>query len=121
MVGVLNRPDFLEALSSESGHHDRGFLTLTIGHLEFHGWNVSYGLEPPPVVEPTHPFQRREFHVFKLAPRSAPAGHLGLVQTDHRLGHGVVVGVAYAAHRRLDARLGQALRVMDRADWDTWR
>ena len=48
-----------------------------------------------------------------MPPRSAPIDHLGLVQPDHRFGEGVVVGIADTADRRLDARLGEALRVPD--------
>src|SRR5574344_2534368 len=40
--------------------------------------------------------------------------HFCLVQTVDRLGQGVVVGVAHAAHRGFDTRLGQALRIADR-------
>ncbi|MOA55621.1 hypothetical protein D3C78_1794480 [compost metagenome] len=40
--------------------------------------------------------------------------HLCLVQPVDRLGQGVVVGVAHAAHRGFDTRLGQALRIADR-------
>ena len=35
---------------------------------------------------------------------------LGLVETDDRLGESIVITVADAAHRRLDARLHQPLR-----------
>ena len=42
------------------------------------------------------------------------ADHLGLVEADDRLGQGVVVGVAAAADRGLDAGLGEALGVADR-------
>ena len=40
--------------------------------------------------------------------------HLGLVETVDRLGESIVVAVADAADRRLDAGLGQALGVFDR-------
>ena len=40
--------------------------------------------------------------------------HLGLVEAVDRLGQGVVVAVADAADRGLDAGLGQALGVADR-------
>ena len=48
------------------------------------------------------------------APRSAPMDDLGLVEAVDRFGEGVVVAVADAADRRLDAGLGQALGVFDR-------
>ena len=50
----------------------------------------------------------------KRAPRSAPMDDLGLVEAVDRFGESVVVGVADAADRRLDAGLGQALGVFDR-------
>jgi hypothetical protein len=40
--------------------------------------------------------------------------NLGLVKTVDRLGESIVITVADAAHRRLDARLHQPLRVLDR-------
>ena len=39
---------------------------------------------------------------------------LGLVETVDRLGESIVITVADAAHRRLDARLHQPLSVLDR-------
>ena len=47
-------------------------------------------------------------------PRPAPMDHLGLVEPVDRLGERVVVAVADAADRGLDAGLGQALGVLDR-------
>ena len=66
------------------------------------------------MVEPVHPYQGREFHGFGVAPGTAPADHLGFEQTDDRLGQRIVVTVADAADRGLDASLGQALGVADR-------
>src|SRR2546421_12076632 len=40
--------------------------------------------------------------------------NLGLVKTVDRLGESIVITVADAAHRRLDARLHQPLGVLDR-------
>ena len=55
-----------------------------------------------------------ELHGIKASPRASSSNHFCLVKADHRLGQGVVVGVAHATHRRLDARLGQALGVTNR-------
>ena len=66
------------------------------------------------MVEPGHPFQRRQFHRFLGLPRCPAVDQLGLVQPVDRLGQRVVVAVALAAHRRLDAGLGQTLAVADR-------
>ena len=49
----------------------------------------------------------------KRAPWSAPMDHLGLVETVDRFGESIVVAVADAADRRLDAGLGQALGVFE--------
>jgi hypothetical protein len=40
--------------------------------------------------------------------------HFGFVQAIEGFGEGIIVGVPHAAHRGLDAGLGQALGVTDR-------
>jgi hypothetical protein len=40
--------------------------------------------------------------------------HLGLVESDYRLGQCVVVGIADATHRRLSLRFGQAFGIANR-------
>ena len=47
----------------------------------------------------------------RRAPRAAPMDHLGLEQAVDRFGEGVVVAIADAADRGLDARLGEPLGV----------
>lgn len=54
-----------------------------------------------------HPFQRGEFHGFPEFPGAAPMDQLRFVQTVDGLSQGAVIAVAFAAHRRLYARLGQ--------------
>ena len=66
------------------------------------------------MVEPVHPFQGSELDGFQISPWPAPADDLGLVEAVDRLGQGVVVAVADAADRGLDARIGEALGVADR-------
>ena len=66
------------------------------------------------MVEPVDPFQGRELDGFERSPRSAPVDLLGLVEAVDALGQGVVVAVADAADRRLDACLGEALGIADR-------
>ena len=44
----------------------------------------------------------------------APMDDLGLVETVDRLGESIVITVADAAHRRLDARLHQPLGILSR-------
>jgi hypothetical protein len=48
-------------------------------------------------VEPGGPFEGGELHRFEAAPWPAPMDDLGLEETDHRLGEGVVVAVADTA------------------------
>ena len=66
------------------------------------------------MVEPVNPLERRELDGFEVTPRPALPDDLGLEQTDDRFGQRVIVGVADAADRRLDAGFGQALGVTDR-------
>ena len=49
-----------------------------------------------------------------MTPGTPPADHLGLEEPDHRLRQGIVVAVAEAADRRLDAGLGKPLGIADR-------
>jgi hypothetical protein len=67
------------------------------------GWNVANRFEQASMVEPVDPFQRGELDGFQASPRAASPDHLGLVEAVDRLGQGVVVTVADAADRRLDA------------------
>ena len=46
------------------------------------------------VVEPVDPFEGGEFEVVKAPPRALVANQFGLVEPEHRLGQGVVVGIA---------------------------
>ncbi len=50
----------------------------------------------------------------KRPPWTAPMDHLGLEQAVDRLGEGIVIGVAHAADRGLDAGLGEPVRVAQR-------
>ena len=59
------------------------------------------------MVEPIYPFERGELHGFKVAPWSSPMNDLGLVKTVDRFGESIVVTIADASDRRLDARLRQ--------------
>ena len=61
------------------------------------------------VVEPVDPFQRRELDVGERLPGAFAADLLGLEQADRGLGQGVVVGVADAAHGRVDAGVDEPL------------
>mgnify|MGYP003587797361 FL=1 len=63
------------------------------------------------MVEPIDPFQSGEFDRFEVSPWPAPTDDLGLVETVDRFGEGVVVTVADASDRRLDASFCQPLGV----------
>ena len=66
------------------------------------------------MVEPVHPLDGSELHRLGMTPGTTPADHLGFEEPDHRLGQGIVVTVADAADRRLDAGLGKPLGIADR-------
>lgn len=55
------------------------------------------------MVEPIDPFQGSELDRFEVPPWPAPMDDLGLIETIDRFGEGVVIAVAYASDRRLDA------------------
>ena len=75
--------------------------------------HISDRAEESAVVEPVDPFQRGEFEVAETVPRAPSAYEFSLLQTDHRLGHGVVVRVAPAPDRSHRPRLGQPFGVPD--------
>ena len=75
---------------------------------------VADRFEQPAMVEPLHPFQQRLLHSPEMAPRAASANDLGLVQPEDRFRERIVVAVADAPDRGLDAGLGQPLRIADR-------
>src|SRR5262247_1811380 len=66
------------------------------------------------VVEPIDPIECGVLDIVELTPGTTMVNDLGLEQSDDRLGEGVVVRVADAADRRLDAGLLQALSVTNR-------
>jgi hypothetical protein len=63
------------------------------------------------MVEPVHPFQGRELDGVEVLPRPTPMDDLGLVEPVDGLGERVVIAVADAADRGLDARFRQPLGV----------
>ena len=66
------------------------------------------------MVEPIDPVERGEFDRIDRAPRSTSVDDLGLVETDDRLGLGVVIRVAAAADRGLDPGVGETFGVANR-------
>lgn len=65
------------------------------------------------MVEPIDPFQSGEFDRFEVPPWPAPMDDLGLIETVDRFGEGVVVTIADASDRRLDASFCQPLGIPD--------
>ena len=66
------------------------------------------------VVKPVDVFEGGDLDVVDRAPGAAAVDQFGLVETDCRLGEGVVVGVAAASDAALEAGLVEALGVADR-------
>jgi hypothetical protein len=77
------------------------------------GWDVADGLQKASVVEPIDPFEGGVFDALQRFSWSAAMDHLGLVKTVDGFGECVVIAVADAADRRLDACLHQAFGVLD--------
>ena len=67
-----------------------------------------------PLVEPIHPLERRKLHGFIMPPRTTATDELGLIQPDDRLGQGILVRIAAAADRGINARFGEPLSVANR-------
>ena len=103
-----------EAIWFESRRHSRWLEGGIVGGLGFGGRDVSDGLEQATVVEPVDPFEGGELDGLEGLPGAAAVDDLGLVEAVDGLGQGVVVAVADAADRGLDAGLGQAFGVSDR-------
>jgi hypothetical protein len=81
--------------------------------LGFGGRDVADRLEEAPGVEPVHPIEGGELDGLQRPPRAAAPDDFGLEQANDGFGERIVVGIADATDRRLDARLDQALRVPD--------
>ena len=71
-----------------------GFEVSVVAGLDFcRGALVEFGMQAL-VVEPPHPFQRRELDLLDGSPGSALADQLGLVKRVDRFGESVVIAVA---------------------------
>ena len=104
-------PGLPEAIRFKLCRHGRVFQHGVVALFGFGRRNVADGLQEPPVVEPVYPFQRGELDGFERPPRLTSMDDLGFVKTVDRLGESIVVAVANAADRRLDAGLGETLGV----------
>src|SRR5206468_3683528 len=68
----------------------------------------------PAVVVPVDPLQGRKLDVSERLPRPAAIDDLGLVEADRCLRESIVVGVADAPDRRVDAGIDEALGERER-------
>lgn len=75
---------------------------------------IAQRFQQPMMVEPPAPVERRALDIVEAAPWAAAMNGLGLEQTDHGFREGMVVGVAAAANRSLDAGFREPLGVADR-------
>src|SRR4051812_11552534 len=91
--------------SSQAGHSRRPRLG---------GRDVADRPEETAVVEPVDPFEAGELDRFEAGPGAAPMDHLGFIEAVDGFGEGIVVAVTDAADRRLDARRGKPLGILDR-------
>lgn len=70
---------------------------------------MSDGAEEASRVEPVGPSEGCQLDGLEGAPWAAPLDQFGLEETDHALGERIIIGVADAADRGLDACFGEAL------------
>src|SRR5262249_57465400 len=113
-TGARTAPGSPETRLHESGLHGRSELVAVVGRFVLHWGNVPKGLEEAAVVEPVDPGERGELDLLRMPPRPLRPDDLGLVEADHRFGQGIVVGVADAANRGLDAGRSEPLGVANR-------
>ena len=99
-----------ESYAAIAGHLKLGI----VGGLGLGGRDVPDRLEKAAIVEPVDPFEGGELDRFEAAPGAAPMDHLGFVEAVDGFGEGIVVAVTDAADRRLDARRGKPLGILDR-------
>src|SRR3954463_423125 len=85
-----------------------------VARLGLGGRDIPDRLEKATFVEPVDPFEGGELDRFEAAPGAAPMDHLSFVEAVDGFGEGIVVAVADAADRRLDARRGKPLGIFDR-------
>src|SRR5690606_29011860 len=89
--------------------------SATVEGLLVLGWRkIAKRFEKAVVIEPPYPFEDGELHILQGAPGAALPDHLRLEETNYGLGQGVIVRVALAAHRRLNACFCEAFGVPNR-------
>jgi hypothetical protein len=111
---TLSRAKFVGGLLVEVRGHGQAVQRGAPGCLGFGERHVADRAEQRRLVEPVDPFERGVFDRFEPPPGPAAVDDLGLEEADDALGERVVIAVADAADRRLDADFRQALGVADR-------
>ncbi|MCU1700464.1 MAG: hypothetical protein JWR34_6527, partial [Mycobacterium sp.] len=91
-----------------------GSVVIVVKLFEFDGWDVAAVLVETSMVEPVDPFEGGDLDVLDGPPGPAWLDQFGLVEAIDRLGEGVVVAVARAPDRGVDARLDQSVGERDR-------
>src|SRR5690606_21692723 len=99
-------------------------LPAPVGLLILDRGSIPNRLEEAVVIEPPDPVERGKLHVFEASPGPAAVNHLRLEKTDDGFSQRIVVAVALASHRGLDACLGQPLgvanlKVLGRFNWSS--
>jgi hypothetical protein len=91
-----------------------GSVVIVVKVFEFDWWDVAAVLVETSVVEPVDPFEGGDLDVLDGPPGPAWLDQFGLVEAVDRLGEGVVVAVARASDRGVDAGLDQSVGERDR-------
>ena len=111
----MNRTGFVGGRFVGDPRCNAGQLKLgIIGGLGLGRRAVPDRLEEAAFIEPVDPFEGGELDRFEAASTAASMDHLGFVEAVDGLGESIVVAVADAADRGLDARLGEPLGIFDR-------
>jgi len=85
---------------------------LVIVCLSFGRRYIAERFQQTMVVEPRYPFQRGQLDGLTRFPRSVEVDQFSLVEPVDGFSQGIIVAVAFATHRRLDAGLCQAFAVL---------
>lgn len=87
----------METRLFESRLFTRGFSAIK--HLfQSRRWHTTDGLEEPAVVEPAHPFERRELRVVYVLPGTSLSDEFCLEKADDGISRNVVIAVNTAAN-----------------------
>lgn len=90
----MNAPGLPETLLCESGSYGQTLLPSIEHPLRLFRGNVADRFEQALGVELVNPLERCSLNDFSISPRPLFPDDLSLVESDHGLGHRVVVGIA---------------------------